>query len=40
MEVDMAGSMLTLVIDQRIRHKYLDYLALNFIGRISAAKTL
>jgi hypothetical protein len=34
--VDMAGRMLTLVIDQRIRHKQLDYLALNLIAAITA----
>ena len=38
--VDMAGSMLTLAIDQRIRHKQLDYMALNLISGINAAKTV
>ena len=38
--VDMAGRMLTLAIDQRISHKQMDYLALNLISGISAAKTL
>jgi dTDP-4-amino-4,6-dideoxygalactose transaminase len=32
--VDMAGRMLTLSIDQRIRHKQLDYLAINLIGSL------
>jgi dTDP-4-amino-4,6-dideoxygalactose transaminase len=36
--VEMAGRMLTLVIDQRIRRKQLDYLALNLISAITAAK--
>ena len=36
--VDMAGRMLTLVIDQRIRHKQMDYMALNLIGGIAKAK--
>ena len=38
--VDMAGRMLTLAIDQRIRHKQLDYMALNLISGITAAKRL
>jgi hypothetical protein len=37
--VDMAGRMLTLAIDQRIRHKQLDYMALNLIGGVNAVKT-
>ncbi len=34
--VDMASRMLTLIIDQRIRHKQLDYLALNLISATAA----
>ena len=37
--VDIVGRLLTLAIDQRIRHKQLDYMALNLIGGINAAKT-
>jgi hypothetical protein len=37
--VDMAGRMLTLTIDQRIRRKQMDYLALNLIRGIAAAKS-
>ncbi len=37
--VDMAGRMLTLAIDQRIRHKQLDYLAMNLIEKITGAKS-
>ena len=36
--VEMAGKMLTLVIDQRIRRKQLDYLALNLISALTAEK--
>jgi dTDP-4-amino-4,6-dideoxygalactose transaminase len=36
--VDMAGRMLTLVIDQRIRRKQMDFMALNLIREIGAAK--
>ena len=36
--VDMAGRMLTLAIDQRIRHKQMDYIAMNLIRGIAAAK--
>jgi len=32
--------MLTLAIDQRIRHKQLDYMALNLISGINTAKTV
>jgi dTDP-4-amino-4,6-dideoxygalactose transaminase len=34
--VDMASRMLTLVIDQRIRHKQMDYMALNLISGLTA----
>ena len=36
--VDMASRMLTLAIDQRIRHKQMDYLAQHLIQGIAAAK--
>ncbi len=38
MAVDMAGRMLTLAIDQRIRKKQMDYMAMNLIRGIAAAK--
>jgi hypothetical protein len=37
--VDMASRILTLAIDQRTSHKQMDYLALNLIEGIRAAKT-
>jgi hypothetical protein len=37
--VDMVGRMLTLTIDQRMRHKQMDYLAMNLIRGIGAAKS-
>ncbi|MBE0697406.1 MAG: hypothetical protein IH586_10825 [Anaerolineaceae bacterium] len=36
--VDMAGKMLTLAIDQRMRHKHMDYLAQHLIQGIALAK--
>jgi dTDP-4-amino-4,6-dideoxygalactose transaminase len=37
--VDMAGRMMTLVIDQRTRHKQMDYLAQHLIRGIASAKS-
>jgi hypothetical protein len=36
--VDMTSRMLTLVTDQRIRHKQMDYLAMHLIQAIASAK--